>query len=406
MDRVEEMEEIIVVGGGICGLATALALHRKGIKSLVLEKSESLRATGAGITIRTNGWRALDQLGVGSKLRKTAIHLQREQDIWLTDGKQQEIPLGEGAETRCLRRSDLITSLAESLPPATIRLGCQILSVTQHPLTSYSIIQLQNGSSIKAKVLIGCDGANSVVADFLQLKPPKLLPLSEVRGFTNFANGHDFGNDFVQVWGDHSIIGRMPVDNNLVYWFVTLKVNPRGSVVAKDPELIHQLALESIKGFPAELVSMITNCDRESLSLARLRHRAPWEILLGSFQNGTVTVAGDAMHVMGPFLGQGGSAGIEDAIVLARCLAQKMHEIDHVKTGGRQVMISPHKVGEAFDEYVKERRMRLVWLSTQTYLCSLLVKPPSFLVEFVCNILMMALFSDSIAHTQYDCGHL
>ena len=59
----------------------------------------------------------------------------------------------EGAETRCLRRSDLITSLAESLPPATIRLGCQILSVTQVPLTSYSIIQLQNGSSIKAKVL-------------------------------------------------------------------------------------------------------------------------------------------------------------------------------------------------------------------------------------------------------------
>jgi 2-polyprenyl-6-methoxyphenol hydroxylase-like FAD-dependent oxidoreductase len=109
MDQAEEMEEIIVVGGGICGLATALALHRfllliyyflpikvkqlinpfqccffmacellrKGIKSLVLEKSESLRATGAGITIRTNGWRALDQLGVGSKLRKTAIHLQR-----------------------------------------------------------------------------------------------------------------------------------------------------------------------------------------------------------------------------------------------------------------------------------------------------------------------------------------
>jgi 2-polyprenyl-6-methoxyphenol hydroxylase-like FAD-dependent oxidoreductase len=177
-------------------------------------------------------------------------------------------------------------------------------------------------------------------------------------------------------------------------------------VVAKDPELIHQLALESIKGFPAELVSMITNSDRESLSLARLRYRAPWEILLGSFQKGTVTVAGDAMHVMGPFLGQGGSAGIEDAIVLARCLAQKMHEIDHVKTDGRQVMISPHKVGEAFDEYVKERRMRLVWLSTQTYLCSLLVKPSSFLVGFLCNILMMALFSDSTAHTQYDCGHL
>ncbi|KAB1211008.1 3-hydroxybenzoate 6-hydroxylase 1 [Morella rubra] len=384
------MEEIdiIIVGGGICGLATALAFHRKGIKSVVFEKSESLRATGAGITIRTNGWRALDQLGVGSKLRKTALPVK-----------------GIGAETRCLRRSDLITSLAESLPHGTVHLGCQILSVTQDSPTSYPIIQLQNGSVIKAKVLIGCDGANSVVADFLGLKPPKFFSLSEVRGFTEYPSGHDFNNEFVQVWGENSIIGRIPMDNKLVYWFVTQKMNTKGtgSMVAKDPELIHQRTLESIKDFPTELIGMIRNCDRESVSWARLRHRAPWDILLGSFQKGTVAVAGDAMHVMGPFLGQGGAACIEDAIVLARCLAQKMHEID-AKTKERLVIM--HKVGEGLDQYVKERRMRLVWLTTQTYLCSLLVETPGLLVELLCTILLMVLFRDSTAHTQYDCGRL
>ena len=55
-------------------------------------------------------------------------------------------------EIRCLRRSELITSLAESLPPGTIHLGCQVLSITADPLSSYSIIQLQNGRTIKAKV--------------------------------------------------------------------------------------------------------------------------------------------------------------------------------------------------------------------------------------------------------------
>lgn len=88
---------------------------------------------------------------------------------------------------------------------------------------------LINLSLIISQVLIGCDGANSVVANFLQLKPPKLLPLSEVRGFTKFENGHDFGNEFVQVWGDDSIIGTMPIDNQLVYWFVTLKMIPKGT---------------------------------------------------------------------------------------------------------------------------------------------------------------------------------
>lgn len=174
-------------------------------------------------------------------------------------------------------------------------------------------------------------------------------------------------------------------------------------MVAKDPELIHQRTLESIKDFPTELIGMIRNCDRESVSWARLRHRAPWDILLGSFQKGTVAVAGDAMHVMGPFLGQGGAACIEDAIVLARCLAQKMHEID-AKTKERLVIM--HKVGEGLDQYVKERRMRLVWLTTQTYLCSLLVETPGLLVELLCTILLMVLFRDSTAHTQYDCGRL
>ena len=98
-----------------------------------------------------------------------------------------------------------------------------------------------------------------------------------------------------------------------------------GSAVAKDPELIQQLTLDSINGFPTEMVEMVKNSDLESLSIARLRYRAPWDVLRGSFRKGTVAVVGDAMHVLGPFLGQVGSAAIEDAIVLARCFAQKMH---------------------------------------------------------------------------------
>ena len=101
---------------------------------------------------------------------------------------------------------------------------------------------------------------------------------------------------------------------------------------------------------------------------------------------------------MGPFLGQGGSAAIEDAIILARCFARKMH--------GDRGQVIEHKVGEAVDEYVKERRMRLVWLSTQTYLVCLLVKKSPWLVRFACNILMMVFFSDSSAHTRYDSGCL
>ncbi|KAG6513885.1 hypothetical protein ZIOFF_024222 [Zingiber officinale] len=75
MSSIEEHHGVVVLGGGICGLATALALQRKGIKSLVLEKSNKLRSSGAAIGIWANGWRALDQLMVGSELRPKAIPL-------------------------------------------------------------------------------------------------------------------------------------------------------------------------------------------------------------------------------------------------------------------------------------------------------------------------------------------
>ncbi|KAK1436653.1 hypothetical protein QVD17_02435 [Tagetes erecta] len=68
---------------------------------------------------------------------------------------------------------------------------------------------------------------------------------------------------------------------------------------------------------------MINTTDGKSLSLKNLKYRAPWDLLKGAFSRGTVIhVAGDAMHVMGPFLGQGGSAPLEDAVVLARNVAQ------------------------------------------------------------------------------------
>ena len=83
--------EVVIIGAGICGLATALALHKKGIKSVVMERSESMRnITGAGIGIPQNGWQALDQLGVADTLRRTAIPIQRVRILGLHGWMQQE----------------------------------------------------------------------------------------------------------------------------------------------------------------------------------------------------------------------------------------------------------------------------------------------------------------------------
>ncbi|KAI9096001.1 hypothetical protein K1719_026148 [Acacia pycnantha] len=69
------VEDVVIVGAGIAGLATSLGLHRLGVRSLVLESSNTLRAAGFALTIWTNAWKALDALGIGDILRQQHLQL-------------------------------------------------------------------------------------------------------------------------------------------------------------------------------------------------------------------------------------------------------------------------------------------------------------------------------------------
>ena len=158
---------------------------------------------------------------------------------------------------------------------------------------------------------------------------------------------------------------------------------------------------ESITDFPNEMVEMVKNSELTSLTLTGTRYRAPWDLLLENFRKSTVTVAGDAMHVMGPFLGQGGSAALEDAVVLARCLAKEMC----VRTA-TDPKRNRNRIEAAMDQYVRERRLRLVHLSTKVYTIGSLLESSSLVIKIICIVLMIIFFRDRLGHTRYDCGKL
>ncbi|KAL1831846.1 hypothetical protein ACET3Z_001497 [Daucus carota] len=390
--------DIVIVGAGICGLATALALHRKGMKCIVLERSEVLRYEGGAIGIMTNGWLALDQLGVASILREAAYPLLGRKIIWLDSNRQQDTPFMNGSEeVRRLKRSDLINTLYNALPPDVVKFGHQTVSVKLDPQTNYPVLQLQDGKSISAKILLGCDGANSVVADFLQLKTTKVLARCVTRGLTNYPNGHELTPEFVLTIRNNTSVGRIPVDSKLVYWFVSHPWVQTDKNVSQDNELIRQHTLQVVRTFPKETLKMIEDSDPDSLSLTRMTYRAPWDLLVENFRKGTVTVAGDAMHVMVPFLGQGGSAALEDAVVLARNLSKKF----------LSTATDPRSIEEALDQYIKERRMRIFELSAQSYITGMLdIESTPLLLRFVFNVLRAILFRDAKRHSRYDCGTL
>ncbi|XP_062006959.1 monooxygenase 1-like [Rosa rugosa] len=401
MEMAEDTREnIVIVGGGICGLATALALHRKGIRSLVLERSESLRATGVAIIIHSNGWRALDQLGVASYLRQTANPILSGQFKSLNDNKLQKLPVGK-EELRCVKRTDLMNIMADNLPKNTVRFGCNVLSIELDPITSSPVLQLQDGTSLNAKAVIGCDGVNSTISYMMGATATNIFNVCGIRGFTSYPSGHEFGSEFKLTKKDDVQVGLLPMTTNLVYWFLTRKYISRKSKISHSQKLIGDMAAASVKDFPSSIKEMVENCSLESLHLSDyMRYRPTCDILRRRFRVGTVTVAGDAWHAMAPFIAQGGSASLEDAVVLARCLARKT--IVGIPSG----RVSKTMVEEALDEYLKERKPRVLRLSLQTYLIGKMHDTSSKFIKFICIVFMAIIFYDSHGHTRYDCGTL
>ncbi|PRQ55698.1 putative 3-hydroxybenzoate 6-monooxygenase [Rosa chinensis] len=376
-------EDVVIVGGGISGLATALALHRKGIRSLVLEKSKSLQATG-GIVVHSNGWHALEQLGVAPYLRQTAD------------------PILSKEEMRCVRRTDLVNILAQNLPLNTVRYGSNVLSIELDPVTSYPVLQLQNGTSLNAKVVIGCDGVNSNITNLIGVKAPSRLNVMAVRSITIYPDGHKFGSEFKMIKKGDVTVGVIPMTTNQVYWFITGKYfSQEGFKISKSSKLIMNFSTESVKDFPSSIKEMVNNCWLEYLHFSEyIKYRSPWNILCTHFRVGTVTVAGDALHAMTPFIAQGGSAALEDAVVLARCLARKA-VVDGPGEIGSKLMVE-----KAFDEYLKERKTRLLRLTIESTLLGKMEETSSKLIKLLYIVLMVVLFRNSFAHARYDCGKL
>ncbi|KAH7518392.1 hypothetical protein FEM48_Zijuj09G0166800 [Ziziphus jujuba var. spinosa] len=297
---MEVIEDVVIVGAGIAGLTTSLGLYRQGIRSLVLESSDSLRITGFALLTWTNAWKALDAVGIGDSLRQrhellrgnvtssTISGLQTSKMSFVAKGKHGE------HEVRCLRRKLLLEALANELPSGTIRYSSKVVSIEESGY--FKLIHLADGNIIKTKVLIGCDGVNSVVAKWLGFKKPAFTGRSGFRGCANFNTKHDFKPMLMQFFGHER------------------------ELEEDKPELTRQYVMSKLGNIPEQVRAVIENTELDAFLSSPLRYRHPWELLWGNISKGNVCVAGDALHPMTPDLGQGGCSALEDGFVLARCL--------------------------------------------------------------------------------------
>ncbi|XP_020095526.1 uncharacterized protein LOC109715112 isoform X2 [Ananas comosus] len=408
----EKEEEVVIVGGGIAGLATALALRRLGVAAAVLEQGASLRSGGTSLTLSTNGWRVLDVLGVADELRAQFLQIQGEAIPEIKpkrlvmrsqDGRElrsfrfeDEAP---GQEVRAVERRVLLETLAGKLPPNTISFSSRLRSIAWQGKDG-TLLELDDGRQVLAKIVIGCDGVNSPIAKWMGFPEPKYVGHCAFRGLGQYPEGQPYESKVNYIYGRGLRAGFVPVSPTKVYWFICFNSQSPGPRTT-DPSALKKEALDLVQTWPQELLDIMRNTPDDTVVKTPLVDRWLWPGLspppvaaaLNGSSSAVAVVVGDAWHPMTPNLGQGACCALEDAVVLAGKLAPAL-------TGSRGAVVA------ALGEYAQERWARVFPLTARASLVGSLLQWEDPIVCAFRNEVMiprLVRLGPFLEHTNFEC---
>jgi salicylate hydroxylase len=319
-----KLTRISIVGGGIGGLSTALALQHFGYRVRVFEQARELREVGAGFAISPNAMHALNFLAVGERVAKEAgpsgVYVSRHFQTGevLKVRPQADYVARFGAAYHHVHRVDLHAALAHAVfrnDPDCVFLDHRFEDLTQD--SGDAIARFSNGKTFKSDVLIGCDGGASKVRACVfgdevvkytgQVAFRALLPMADVPASIQ-------EKPFAMFIGVNRLLLHYPLRHRTIMNVIGVAREPAWQEEGwRIPAPVEEFAILYGDVYPAAL-QLIRAISPGTLFKWGLRDREP----LQQYSKGRVTMLGDAAHPMTPFLGQGACMAIEDALVLGR----------------------------------------------------------------------------------------
>jgi salicylate hydroxylase/6-hydroxynicotinate 3-monooxygenase len=316
---------IAIIGAGIGGLAVAAALHQRGFAAEIYEQADKFARVGAGLQQSPNAVKVHRGLGIEDRVRQVANRpassLNRD---GITGAVTNDHPLGRAVEERygapylTMHRGDLHEALLSVVPGERIHLGRKLTAVAARgPGVELSFA---SGSAVEADLVIGADGVHSLIREHV-VGPDQARFTGRVAYRTTYPlallRGVEMTTSRTKWWGP---------DRHIVIYLVT---PDEIYFTTSTPERADWISRESwsTKDDLGELRAAFAHFHpdvRAVLAASPEVHK--WGIFerdpLPTWRRGRVVLLGDACHPMTPYMASGAGMALEDAAVLARCLAE------------------------------------------------------------------------------------
>ena len=327
--------DIIIVGGGIGGLAAATGFRKDGHRVTVLEQAEKLSEVGAAIGMGPNATGCLWRLGIRDRLEADAVRPRAwTHRRWIDGRLLGAYPLGTAAESRfghpfwMLHRADLHNALLDGATnpndpgaPAELRLSARVIAVETHD--DGAEVQTADGQRFNADLVIGADGVRSRVRETIfgrdepvfsgnavirvQMPTDEMIGVDELKPFVQ--------DESIETWlGPGAHILHAPISAGKIFNFSVCFTSD-----AIGPETWFT------RGDKADLTARMTGWYPPILRIIQSGELVGrWDLYdrepLSSWWRGRTCLLGDAAHAMIPYLGQGAAQTLEDAIALVDAL--------------------------------------------------------------------------------------
>jgi 2-polyprenyl-6-methoxyphenol hydroxylase-like FAD-dependent oxidoreductase len=313
------LHSVLIVGGGIAGCSTAIALAADGHKVRVIEKQTAWQFQSSGIFVYSNGLASLRDLGVLDDIINGGFAVPDGRNLYFEDNgapiTEVTYPAADNGSIPAIvgiKRAELHRVLAtrmESLD-VSVSLGVTVLALEQ---TSESVtVGLSDGTNGSYDIVIGADGLRSQLRTMIGIDTEPTYT-----GFGVWRSVHSRPanlTDKIMMMGHGKRFGIMPISDDKLYTFGTI-AEPQDQYYEPNdwPRLMHERfaefqkpAAQFINELGPDTETMFTAVEEVILPL-------PWH-------RGRVQLIGDSAHASTPFMGQGGAMAMQDAVVLARLL--------------------------------------------------------------------------------------